>query len=791
MIMKHTLYLLIVVLISILSVSCSEERLAGNVSSSEFEEGELVLASLHLSVNGFEVNVQSGSRAPEDEPTQEELAGTDEENAIHNIWVFQFDTNGDQLINPRYYEIDNQAELQDLKVWLKPGVASTVYVVANTGNSTWGTQRNFSDINLLLKQTLPSPNPQQLAVNSLSIPMNGSSNVVTISESSNVEIKVTRMYAKLQIKVNITPSDMSLYNIQVNNIPWICQIESYSKENEEAAEYPVNTPWITRTFVEEQATEIDGEPYYVIYVPENIQGETNNSEQSPEEKTNDAPKHALALNMQISRTNEEATEHLNYTVYPGANNYNNFNLKRNSIYLITINITSENTEQHVPSSNCFVVIPGNRLAFEPYYRIETGGGYNFKEYLDAEDETGKKVIESVKILWQTKDAIGDNSEGNLVQYNKETQKIYVQTQKEGNALIAAYNQFDEIIWSWHIWITDHDPGNVGNAIVYTTYDWDNEGIDNKTRVPGYAIMPCNLGALANEPENSQDTKPYGMLYQWGRKDPFPPLKRNNTGLVLYSSYYMNEDYYDNSNKIVVNNYATTENYVFTSMIGTEIEKLGVNPLLYAIQHPTVFMCGTKEVEAEEPYVENLLNYFADGDWTHCHDDKLWGGLEPKEEVVHLTVVESHDVHIYKNYGTEKSIFDPCPYGWRVPPGDLWLGFTNDGLNPSPDNEGWSEINYYKAPGWNAGYNGMYIYLEDWQQGRASYFPNQGTRVGNGMGIRVGSCGNYHNATADEDERVNILHIHNAPRYFHIFEYEFPMYYVKSVAGPIRCVRDRR
>ena len=116
--MKHTLYLLIVVLISILSVSCSEERLAGSVSSSEFEEGELVLASLHLSVNGFEVNVQSGSRAPEDEPTQEELVGTDEENAIHNIWVFQFNTNGDQLINPRYYEIADQTELQDLKSFI-------------------------------------------------------------------------------------------------------------------------------------------------------------------------------------------------------------------------------------------------------------------------------------------------------------------------------------------------------------------------------------------------------------------------------------------------------------------------------------------------------------------------------------------------------------------------------------------------------------------------------------------------------------------------------------------------
>lgn len=84
-----------------------------------------------------------------------------------------------------------------------------------------------------------------------------------------------------------------------------------------------------------------------------------------------------------------------------------------------------------------------------------------------------------------------------------------------------------------------------------------------------------------------------------------------------------------------------------------------------------------------------------------------------------------------------------------------------------------------------------MYMTDWREGPVSYFPVQGTRVGDGGIMRVNSCGNYHNATTDLNDRVNILHIHNVWNLFHIFETQFYMYYVKSTAGPIRCVRDHK
>ena len=372
------------------------------------------------------------------------------------------------------------------------------------------------------------------------------------------------------------------------------------------------------------------------------------------------------------------------------------------------------------------------------------------------------------------------------------QKIYVRTQKEGNALIAAYNKDGQIIWSWHIWVTANEPDNLGKAVVYTTYNWDEKGIYSNHRVSGNAVMSCNLGALADEQSgivgdgtvlrySANKTKAFGMLYQWGRKDPFPPLRTISYPVIDYNDN--NTDvHYDNSNQQIVHKTAGTDaTCLFHSVVGKDIS----GAVEYAIANPTVFISGTNDVKQRESYVGNRDNYFNNGDWCPPgeSDNKLWGGLEPASDGMKTLIIDYRNVHLYDNYGT-KSIFDPCPSGWRVAPGELWLGFSNTGLNPRT----MDDINYNDAADLSFG---MHMYMERWRTGKTSYFPTQGSRVADGMGIRVGDCGNYHNATTDVDNRVNILHIHDEAHLFHIFEYTYYMYYVKSVAGPIRCVRESR
>lgn len=167
------------------------------------------------------------------------------------------------------------------------------------------------------------------------------------------------------------------------------------------------------------------------------------------------------------------------------------------------------------------------------------------------------------------------------------------------------------------------------------------------------------------------------------------------------------------------------------------------------------------------------------------DNKLWGGYNP-EAATKKWSYPGQNINLFDTYGSEKTIFDPCPAGWRVPPGDLWIGFTKTGVNPSS----YDEINYRKSGSSSVG---MYMYMTGFREGvDLSYFPCQGLRCGSGDIMRSNRCGNYHNATTDKNDRVNILHIHETGPglYFRVFESAIS-YTRKSVGGPVRCVRDHK
>lgn len=821
---RHHIFI-ILILASVLLCSCVDELFVDNKPI--LGEEDLTECRIGLDVENFQLTSATSTRAV----SAEDTIASEAERRVNDIWVFQYGTDSSLLIKPRYYESSSK-DGENWNVLLNIS-NSIIYVVANTGDAKWiANYEDFSTLSKLKKQSLPTPDPIQVGdsagqvkASEVSIPMAGSKDVESSAfvAGNTIEIPVVRMYAKLIISSQMI-ADMTMTSIEVNNIPYTCQIEARSTDpyQSTASDYSSAT-FITRsyytvgdktTFLENSNDSLTQD--YVIYVPENIQG--INSTYLSDGQTlkgkdysfgeNGCPTHALDVNyhLRIKKDNSDAVVNSSAYVFPGANNTNNFNVNRNYVYKVKANFLSKEYFFPTPSSNCFVVTPGETLTFWPYYRVETGGGYAFSNYLDPTNED--KTIDKLKIIWQDKDVIGDNTNGDLVYISDAASDktgydeivknftIDVKTQKEGNALIGAYNSKDEIIWSWHIWVTSLNPDNVGNAIRYTTYEWDNNGVyANKARVPGYQVMPCNLGATALVNTSSQKNA-YGLLYQWGRKDPFPPLRTGGSKTNYTTAN--TKQHYGNDN-LPVNK---TSADIADSLFHTHIGKGLVDAVGYSIANPTVFIAGTEELNltgTEGNTVWNYGNYFNYGDW--CpegqSDNKLWGGLEPDDD---LTVMQHYDnknnVRIYDNYGTEKSIFDPCPSGWRVPPGDLWLGFTSTGQNPAS----FSEINSRNTDNThNNVNNGVYMYLEGWKTGTPSYFPTPGSRVGDGMGIRNGQCGNYHNASTGKIkysgnwiDNVNILHIHaNAYNLFNIFEYQFVMYHVKSCAGPIRCVRDKK
>ena len=471
--MKHY-FLLVLLLATITMGSCIDELQpeASETNGTVLDEGELTEAVLNLSVNAFVIGTKANTRAsiPSSIPEKE----TSEEKEIHNIWVFQYDaTTQELLIKPRYYTINDQTMLQDLPVYLKAGVPSIVYVVTNTGYDNWandGTDaswQTFKKLEQLKKQTLPTAFPAR-SIDKVSIPMAGTSEEVEITTGITVTVPVTRMYAKLKVKVEMLKAGMELNNVNVRQIPNICRVETLAGDGQEepmnAVPFPDGTTFSSIAFAASDLEKNEDKEWAVFYVPENLQGET---ETQGGNKSDAAPSNALVVDI----TTEIGGERYLYVAYPGGNSLNNFNIQRNQVYRITLTITGEKGQNN-PSSNCFVVKPNGFLSFEPYYRVETGGGYNFADYLSPHDENLK--IARVGIIWQTKDCIGDNTNGTLVQLGENTgdihQKIYVRTQKKGNALIGAYNSKGNIIWSWHIWVTDHEPDNLGKAVTYYTYD---------------------------------------------------------------------------------------------------------------------------------------------------------------------------------------------------------------------------------------------------------------------------------------------------------------------------------
>ena len=144
------------------------------------------------------------------------------------------------------------------------------------------------------------------------------------------------------------------------------------------------------------------------------------------------------------------------------------------------------------------------------YMLSRPGTYKFKAVKGNSSESVGSLAK-VDVLWET-DANGIAEAGSIIA-RASVSNGYVniatpETLKPGNALIAARNSAGTILWSWHIWV----PAT--------------EVTSDKYGLSWYLMMSRNLGALEDASATS-GPEAYGLLYQWGRKDPFPCVSATN------------------------------------------------------------------------------------------------------------------------------------------------------------------------------------------------------------------------------------------------------------------------
>lgn len=158
------------------------------------------------------------------------------------------------------------------------------------------------------------------------------------------------------------------------------------------------------------------------------------------------------------------------------------------------------------SANCYIV--------DGSVGANANKEFKFKAYKgNSTDNVG--TVASVEVLWETYNnstAVVQNSVIAAVDYDKQAANDYYEivfkmpsTLHAGNAVIAAKNAGGTILWSWHIWVPATTIANV-----------------DASNICGATMMDRNLGALEKvSTTDGASVYTLGMIYQWGRKDPFP------------------------------------------------------------------------------------------------------------------------------------------------------------------------------------------------------------------------------------------------------------------------------
>jgi hypothetical protein len=211
--------------------------------------------------------------------------------------------------------------------------------------------------------------------------------------------------------------------------------------------------------------------------------------------------------------------------------------------------------------------------------------------------------------------------------------------KSGNAVIGVQIA-GETRWSWHVWVTPYNPNAEAYGKVYRS---DNNG----DGVIDYTWMDRNLGALSDGTKftEADSLAACGLLYQWGRKDPFPgDSKFRHTNANDYN-YFDSKPIYDAAGTLLTEGSKNGGTGIRTIEIDVTADANAPSGLSLAIRDPMAVY-----------YTNGLYNEWFVSSPRQLGCDTLWCGT------------------------CGKTPFDPCPAGWRVPitKNDLspWKNFTN-------------------------------------------------------------------------------------------------------------------
>ena len=312
------------------------------------------------------------------------------------------------------------------------------------------------------------------------------------------------------------------------------------------------------------------------------------------------------------------------------------------------------------------------------------------------------TVDDAELLWQ-------EVQGMITEVKVENEKIVFTIGDkiaQGNALIAAKSG-STIVWSWHIWVTDR---NINATEKVTTkflqsHDYDfmpvalgwvdsSEGVSPRLYTFNLTQSQSNkdLSATVNQAGTYGGTCPY---YQWGRKDPLMPSKgiKDNTET---------KPCYDISGNTVSFTANTSDNTIKGGILF---------PGQIIISSNYNWDTGTTRND----------------NWNAINGD-----------------TQGH------NYNeVVKTVYDPSPVGFKMPPPYAFTGFTDSGSYLDSSSNTCIDKTNGDTNGFNEGYN----FYTNSNNTTTTYWRACGYRAYNGGSLNnVGSYGHYWSAGPYSDAK---------------------------------------
>lgn len=701
----RNIYVLLIVLV--LMTRCSNETF--NKDSEYRETGMPVAVSLVL------LNDEGETSSTEETEKEQEynklsvqsLSPAMQTKAINpivmldNFWVLQFngtDINAPLVAVPRYYTSFSN------EIGLMSGKNQRIIIVGNTYNPNLFTRNTpISSYQSFLNSYAQTTSVISQIGSNQKDPVSG--NLLSdISSGSTLKIRLSRSFAKVSFKVKSFVQGKT--TIQLRSVP----IRSYYW-SQRSGKFPIlsanNTEADLYDYAPVNDIQLNSSQYteFSFFMPVNQRGNVPGT--TPKERVTKAPKGATYL--QITNTLDNGDKYI-YKIHLGSNFTDDYNIKPNFSYSYSLSLYNSNFsgdsrvdfEEMPQISNCFMVNPSNGAVTISLANVNLfwgkGGDGAIATSMQNRGASSPVPIPAdlnyvvtqnlITDASYTAEKIWSDTDNPNVRFTNLTDKSFTveNLTKEGNYVIGVTKKAGgkSYLWSWHIWVTTYDPG--------------------KQNVPlsGSVIaMDRNLGASGNTYSGNT-----GLLFQWGRKDPFTGASRLAEG-----------------NK--------TPAPVFGKLTVSPVQNQGT--LISCTQNPSVF-------------------YTCD----YTRSDAICSGYLSQSNGLNRWQLISPDMKV-NMINKNKTLYDPCPKGWRVATKEAWDDMSVYNFIWHVD----SRIFYYA--------NGI------------NYYPANGYRDLKGNIEGVATDGYYWSSSSNE-QYGNVMFFDNS-------RVEPSTNAYKSYGAPVRCIKE--